>query len=801
MGEQNQQVTTGQEDQLVSAPQENSLGIYVFGDRATDEILIPARELPSGKTASGAHDGQTRYKAEKYTADCGTDLLENLVLAYDGKNPKKHEEPEKGWAVETVSEWKRVPDEDKTKPEHLYLRWQSGYMENKNSPVMVDTKRLEKAKIAVVYNMVSEKFQDTETGETIELSKIVRDLGKCKYSIIRARWKESKLLDALWKNTQASKKAILIFNVDGLRQAGLNIRPGISWEQMVQETSRAVTGMMVEVMKKQAPKKLVDCCKAVVVCMKHEGCMLFYNKKIYLYYYCKEIEGDFIREQKKTAFGSTSTMQAAVTLGIARYLQLNCKTQEEWKEKIFPRSVETGLILMRELIKHGYDYGVCFPEASTTKYVTYRYKVISNKCRGMFDYFKLVEQSDQSDLEPREVRKSLRPAGIAFKPEHMWEREEITTAFLRQKTHRTEKQTKAERIMELCKDIVEKGATAANVPYLKLRDLVTFDREEVEHIRSIRRIAVQYKDDPGRKKPLSICVFGRPGSGKSFAVKQIVKELGVKPEDIFEFNLSQMADVQDLYDAFHQIRDAGLRSGLPVAFFDEFDASMGDMKLGWLKYFLAPMQDGEFREHGVTHYIGKALFVFAGGTCQSMDELREKQTQPEMVQQKLPDFLSRVKGYIDVAGPNAISCSVKDKPEDCWMKAKLLIEGEENPELHIEDKDREHIHFCSHAKTCCQDWSHRLRRAALLRSQLERKLEKKENDEIEIDDRVLDAFLLVERYKHGARSMEGIVETSHVEPGRPFDVTSIDSNFLDLYATDDFKRYLRQPPKPDKQSS
>ena len=126
----------------------------------------------------------------------------------------------------------------------------------------------------------------------------------------------------------------------------------------------------------------------------------------------------------------------------------------------------------------------------------------------------------------------------------------------------------------------------------------------------------------------------------------------------------------------------------------------------------------------------------------------------------------------------------------------------EKPGLQIEDYEREYIDHCYHKTKCCQDLSHYLRRAALLRSQLEQKLEKAENDgQYQIDERVLDAFLRVGQYKHGARSLNAIVETSHLEPGRPFDVTSIDSNFLDLYATDDFKRYLRQPPKPDKQSS
>lgn len=799
MNEKRESTTNGQEEQPVSAPQGNSLGIYVFGDRATDEILIPARELPSGKTASGAHDGQTRYKAEKYTAACGTDLLENLVLAYDGKNPKEHEESKEGWAVETVSEWKRVPDEDEAKPEHLYLWRQNGYMENKNSPVMVNTEGLKKARIAVVYNMVSEKFQDAPpTKKELKPLEIIKSLEKCKYSIIRARWGKSILLDALWKNTQAAKKAILIFNVDGLRQAGLNIRPGISWEQMVQETNRAVTGMMVKV-NKHASKKLVDRCKAVVVCMKHEGCMLFYNRKVYLFYYCKEIEGDFIRKQEKTVFGSTSTMQAAVALGMAQYSSLDSDVSRQ-EENAISQSVETGLILMRELIKCGYGFRNCSSTPNPPKCVAYPYEDISDKFQSMFDFFSLVSRRNEESKErmSREEIKKSRPDRIFFRLNDTEEKEKITTRFL----ENGERRRKIKSIVSLCKQIVQDGATAAHVPYLKLRNLVTFDREEVEHIRSIQRIVEQYKGDSDRKTPLSICVFGRPGSGKSFAVKQIVKSLKVKDEDIFEFNLSQMAGVQDLYDAFHQIRDAGLRSDLPVAFFDEFDASMGNTKLGWLKYFLAPMQDGEFRENGVTHYIGKALFVFAGGTCQAMEELRKKQTESEMVQQKLPDFLSRIKGYIDVAGPNALPCPVADRPEDCWRKAGLLKKGEEDPELHIEDKDRTHIHSCPYAETCCQDESHYLRRAALLRSQLERKLKiEKADHHIEIDDRVLDAFLCVEQYKHGARSMDAIVQTSHVEPEQEFTVTSIDSNFLDLYATDDFKRYLRQPPKPDKQSN
>lgn len=669
-------------------------------------------------------------------------------------------------------------------------------MENEGSTINFESENITTKTIAVIYNMVS-KPNAKEEAEGIATS-----IEKCPASIIRARWNESTLLKELLQHEDAAKKAILVFNTDGLRQAGLNIRPGISWEQMVLETKQVVDEMTVEVKadgKKETKKvKVLELCKAVIVCMKHEGCMLFCGENVHLFYYCDEIEGDFIKNKNQPVFGSTSTMQATVAIGMKDYLQKAVQSPEQETRELISL-VEIGLMLMRELIEHGYEYNK--GEDDIVK-VAYPYNHICKEYREARQYLPILHKEDKQETEEskkiKEKWKKRIPNYIKFKKGDLTDKNDITARFVDVRVGGKG----IEETIELCKQIVVKGAAAAHIPYLKLEKLITFDREEVEHIRSIRRIVEQYKGDVNRKTPLSICVFGRPGSGKSFAVKQIVKSLKVKDEDIFEFNLSQMAGVRDLYAAFHQIRDAGLRGGLPVAFFDEFDAKTEGTELGWLKYFLAPMQDGEFRENGLTHFIGKALLVFAGGTCQSMEELRKKQTQPEMVQQKLPDFLSRIKGYIDVAGPNALPCPVRDKPNSCWMKAGLLMTMEEEPGLQIEDYEREYISHCYHKTKCCQDLSHYLRRAALLRSQLEQKLGKAENDgQYQIDERVLNAFLRVGQYKHGARSLNAIVETSHLEPGRPFTVTSIDSNFLDLYATDDFKRYLRQPPKPDKQSS
>ena len=63
---------------------------------------------------------------------------------------------------------------------------------------------------------------------------------------------------------------------------------------------------------------------------------------------------------------------------------------------------------------------------------------------------------------------------------------------------------------------------------------------------------------------------------------------------------------------------------IPLVFWDEFDTSLDQTPLGWLRYFLAPMQDGSFLEGQVTHPIGRAIFVFAGGTCNRMEEFGTK---------------------------------------------------------------------------------------------------------------------------------------------------------------------------------
>src|SRR5688572_6290826 len=80
----------------------------------------------------------------------------------------------------------------------------------------------------------------------------------------------------------------------------------------------------------------------------------------------------------------------------------------------------------------------------------------------------------------------------------------------------------------------------------KVTDSLWLPPEECEHFRGVARLFRSHQEDenPKTETPLSVAVFGPPGSGKSHAVKQLAKsaDLGAT----LMFNLSQMAEPEEL---------------------------------------------------------------------------------------------------------------------------------------------------------------------------------------------------------------------------------------------------------------
>ncbi|KAI9933972.1 hypothetical protein MW887_005044 [Aspergillus wentii] len=74
--------------------------------------------------------------------------------------------------------------------------------------------------------------------------------------------------------------------------------------------------------------------------------------------------------------------------------------------------------------------------------------------------------------------------------------------------------------------------------------------------------------------------------------------------------------------------------------------------MGWLRYFLAPMQDGEFLDQGINRPLGPAIFAFVGGTCENFRQFYDSLKCGYAKASKIPDFMSRLRGYVNIRGPN-----------------------------------------------------------------------------------------------------------------------------------------------------
>jgi hypothetical protein len=294
------------------------------------------------------------------------------------------------------------------------------------------------------------------------------------------------------------------------------------------------------------------------------------------------------------------------------------------------------------------------------------------------------------------------------------------------------------------------------IPVGEFRNLKTFDRSEVESFRSIRNLIQEYLAASDSNRPLNIAVFGSPGSGKSFGVTEVAQSVAPGKLDSLEFNLSQFNSTDELITAFHKTRDISLGGKIPIVFFDEFDSEFRG-ELGWLKYFLAPMNDGIFRDGEATHPIGRAIFVFAGGTsCTFAEFCAEEESEaaagkageaeegraerkPDRQERhekfkkaKGPDFVSRLRGYVNIKGPNPLN---------------------ENDRLSM------------------------IRRAISLRFILEKKAKHifDGRKRCRIDPGVLRALLKVPEYKHGIRSMMAIIEMSMLAGRRSFEQAALPS--------------------------
>lgn len=544
----------------------------------------------------------------------------------------------------------------------------------------------------------------------------------------------------------------IITSIDEIRKEDVLISKGISWEQTALD-------LVSELINNKAISQLLKCRK-LIVSLNSEGALYLEMDqngeilKCRLVFDPEYMEGEWEKSVplKGDVFGLMSCFTAAITYGFLEVLRtVDIKAFRTGEKEIninMEATVSSALSAMR------------------------RYKIIGHGSNTEIPEF-------PKDAICSEIMEPKTQYASAFVPIPI--KDESGSKYLSQNwtilegNYKINESKKSEPLFDTAFRYALLGnRELANTPFLRINFFQTFDRREIEDLRNIKKLIEDYLIEKKPEKPLSLGVFGMPGSGKSFAVKQLAKSLNLP---FLEFNLSQFSDEKELVGAFHQVRDEVLRGSTPIVFWDEFDSQA----YYWLQYLLAPMQDGKFQEGQITHPIGKSIFIFAGGTSYTFDTFGINEPQVpaskdelsirdfelnlkkynDFILKKGPDFKSRLSGYLNVQGPNQLE--------------KLNADGKiaKNSDGKVVYNE--------------EDTLYPVRRALFIRGLCGLNDEKKKDKELVIDYGLLHALIKTRKYAHGSRSLEKLLNCLKMKEKNKLQRSNLPPiNILNMLVSEDF---------------
>jgi hypothetical protein len=268
-------------------------------------------------------------------------------------------------------------------------------------------------------------------------------------------------------------------------------------------------------------------------------------------------------------------------------------------------------------------------------------------------------------------------------------------------------------------------------------------------------------NSPDDGKVFNFALFGSPGSGKSFLAREIARLIDSHGAifNVEEFNLSQFTETAQLTRALEQIASKSVGGKVPLVLWDEFDSVIDAHRGGWLARFLMPMQDAHFFDGQQRRPIGTAVFAFIGGTFPAAEEFRAwacttgtpTQDPSEAVLLKARDFHSRLYTALDMPS---------------------IIEREDHTASPSGPR-------CQIFRTTWDNSYAKLARAVLLREFFRKKSRAGKTPFLKSVEDDLCKFLLAIPLRHGARSMERIVEACLVSnPSRVSMIHLPPSHFL-----------------------
>jgi hypothetical protein len=220
-----------------------------------------------------------------------------------------------------------------------------------------------------------------------------------------------------------------------------------------------------------------------------------------------------------------------------------------------------------------------------------------------------------------------------------------------------------------------KDSTEINIePHYKrstntLGGYVTLDWEHRKDIRHLIDKIAKYSADPSRKRPMNIIMIAEPGSGKSYFIKCLAKNMDSSGVSAINFNMANMNSIDDLMQPLEMVRNLKVVDRLPLLFLDEFDSSTNNYSL-----LLPLLWDGELHVGHRDLRVGKLVIIMAGSDQQIDKTMRaaksmQKVTTGDDTQNrgsgKLVDLLSRVNGGIfEIPGLDIVKKNGRDRRAD-----------------------------------------------------------------------------------------------------------------------------------------
>lgn len=320
--------------------------------------------------------------------------------------------------------------------------------------------------------------------------------------------------------------------------------------------------------------------------------------------------------------------------------------------------------------------------------------------------------------------------------------------------------------------------TPFNGPTVRYGKYLALGQSDIENCNNIQELLRQHLLAKSGS-PISFAVFGSPGNGKSFTVEEIAHHLDARLIERLTFNLSSFNSPDHLASAFVKVAELAAAGKVPLVFFDEFDSPRAGRPLGWLKYFLAPMQDGMYLHRDGVLKLGNSIFVFAGGIFESFSEFRNR-ANPAFAEEdwdpkdaKVPDFVSRLRGHLDIPGIDRIP-SGKAGLERSWqnpsdhytpyLRRAILINGMLRKHDLIRESNRKCAAIGSNDEKSNEEESEPDPEFDDLGRCWKRELDAEEpGEELEvietarIADDLLRAMITVSEYRHGARSVSSVI--------------------------------------------